>query len=161
MSRGRTRRRVILEESEKLDLKPGDRNLVVDVVGRVVLLENDLRVTRQAKNERRERWTNLCQSIDSLLVAHTVRLQIVLTQRHHQTCHRKRNSLQSMNELRLDKGNVHSTDQIRVVHDGDDTERPFSRGNDVGMLSVQTQQRQSSLLLDERPRGSESSSVST
>jgi hypothetical protein len=41
-----TRRRVVLQQTEQLDLKPGDRNFVVDVVVRVLLLQDDLRAQR-------------------------------------------------------------------------------------------------------------------
>lgn len=38
----RTRRRVVLKQSQQLDLQPGNRNLVVNVVRRVLVLDDDL-----------------------------------------------------------------------------------------------------------------------
>jgi hypothetical protein len=53
----RTRRRVVLQQTKELDLEPRCRNLVVDVVGGVLALKDELsegQVRRRSIAERNE-----------------------------------------------------------------------------------------------------------
>ena len=88
----RTRRRVVLQQSQKLDLKPGDRDFVVDVIGGELLLDDDLRDDEESgdRPDREGVGANLAEPIDRLLVAHGKCLEVVLGERHDETGHGER-----------------------------------------------------------------------
>lgn len=99
--------------------------------------------------------TYLAQTIDSLLVAHSERLQVVLSQGHHETRHGKSDALSVVSGQQANRHpGVSTTHQVLIVHDGDDAKSPLGRRDDLGMLAVEAEQRKGSLLLYERARGS-------
>lgn len=113
-------------------MKPWVGDLVINILCWVMPFKDNLNKYQILPTPHREHATYSIQDIHSLLIRSTKRLDFRLRHR------------------RDESGDSQDYTRISIAHHGYDSGRPFFDRHDAGMFSIESQESESGLLLDER-----------